>query len=168
MNNLLTALLSGGGNSQIVDFALNWLFNQPMATTFAKTLNWDVNHMRQVVKGGIDYIAQNYQQRQPFAKTIEQRCADTTRIYNELQGFECLNETEKRYLSASMSGFNAKEIHDSLNVQESVEHVAKTIQQAQEKYLNSAKMAGIGATKSDVEQTYKVNMTELFKKNSSS
>jgi hypothetical protein len=67
-----------------------------------------------------------------------------------------------------MSGFNAKEIHDSLNVQESVEHVAKTIQQAQEKYLNSAKMAGIGATKSDVEQTYKVNMTELFKKNSSS
>ena len=167
MNNLIASLLNGG-NGQLMDIALNWLFSQPMATTLAKTLNWDIQHMRQVLKGGIEFISQNYQQRQPFAKTIEQRCADTTRIYNELQGFECLNETEKRYLSASMSGFNAKEIHDSLNVQESVEYVAKTIQQAQEKYLNSAKMAGIGATKSDVEQTFKVNMSELFKKSSSS
>lgn len=167
MNNLIASLLNGG-NGQIMDIALNWLFSQPMATTLAKTLNWDIQHMRQVVKGGIEFISQNYQQRQPFAKTIEQRCADTTRIYNELQGFECLNETEKRYLSASMSGFNAKEIHDSLNVQESVEHVSQVIQQAQEKYLKSAKMAGIGATKSDVEQTFKVNMSELFKKTSSS
>lgn len=167
MNNLIASLLNGG-NGQLMDIALNWLFSQPMATTLAKTLNWDINHMRQVLKGGIEFISQNYQQRQPFAKTIEQRCADTTRIYNELQGFECLNETEKRYLSATMSGFNAKEIHDSLNVQESIEHVSQVIQQAQEKYLKSAKMAGVGATKSDVEQTYKVNMTELFKKTSSS
>lgn len=167
MNNLIANLLNGG-NGQLLDIALNWLFSQPMATTLAKTLNWDIQHMRQVVKGGIEYISQNYQQRQPFAKTIEQRCADTTRIYNELQGFECLNETEKRYLSASMSGFNAKEIHDSLNVSESIEHVSQVVQQAQEKYLKSAKMAGIGATKSDVEQTFKVNMNELFKKTSSS
>lgn len=167
MNNLIAGLLNGG-NGQLMDIALNWLFSQPMTTTLAKTLNWDISHMRQVVKGGIEYISQNYQQRQPFAKTIEQRCADTTRIYNELQGFECLNETEKRYLSATMSGFNAKEIHDSLNVSESIEHVSQIIQQAQEKYLKSAKMAGVGATKSDVEQTFKVNMSELFKKSSSS
>ena len=167
MNNLIASLLNGG-NGQLLDIALNWLFSQPMATTLAKTLNWDISHMRQVVKGGIEYISQNYHQRQPFEKTIEQRCADTTRIYNELQGFECLNETEKRYLSATMSGFNAKEIHDSLNVSESIEHVSQVIQQAQEKYLKSAKLAGVGATKSDVEQTFKVNMSELFKKSSSS
>jgi Na+/phosphate symporter len=166
MNNLLQSLL--GGNMQVMDFVLNWLFNQPMTTSFAKTLNWDLSHMRQVLKGGIEYVSNSYKQRQPFAKTLEQRCADTTRIYNELQGFECLNETEKRYLSARMAGFNAKEIHDSLNVQESVEHVSDIINKAQEKYLQSAKLAGVGASKNDVEQTSKVNMTELFKRTSGS
>ena len=160
MNNIIQSLL--GGNANVMDFVLNWLFNQPMTISIAKTLNWDLSHMRQVLKGGIEYISKNYQQRQPFAKTLEQRCADTTRIYNELQGFECLNETEKRYLSARMAGFNAKEIHDSLNVQESVEHVSDIINKAQEKY------AGVGASKSDVEQTLKVNMTELFKRTSGS
>lgn len=166
MNNLLTSLLSG--NVQLTEFVVNWLFNQPMATTIAKTLNWDIANMQQVVKGGIEYITKNYQQRLPFAKTIEQRCADTTRIYNELQGFECLNETEKRYLSAKMAGFNAKEIHDNLNITESVEQVASITAKAQEKYLQSAKLAGVGATQSEVEPTSRVNMSELFKKTSSS
>ena len=166
MNNLLQSLL--GGNVQILDVILNWAFNQPMATNIAKTLNWDIHHMRDVVKSGIEFVSKNYQQRQPFSKTIEQRCADTTRIYNELHGFECLTEIEKRYLSASMAGFNAKEIHDSLNVQESIEQVATTISKAQEKYLQASKLAGIGNTKNNVEETSRVNMNELFKRLSGS
>lgn len=161
MNNILQSLL--GGNVQIMDFVLNWIFTQPFIINMAKTLNWDISHMREVLKGGIEYVSKNYKQRQPFAKTIEQRCADTTRIYNELQGYQCLDETEKRFLSARMAGFNAKEIHDSLNISESVEHVANVINKAQEKYLESAKLAGVGATKTEVEQTSKVNLSELFK-----
>lgn len=157
--------MSGGASSQVLDFALNWILSQPMATQFCKSLNWDVQNLRSTIIGAIDYATKSYQNRVPFAKTIEQRMNDTTRIYQEMFGFESLSELEKRLLSARMAGFNVREIQSGMGLEEkySVEQITSMIQEAEKKYAVASKNAGIGIMGGNIEPSSKIDLNSIFK-----
>lgn len=168
MNNFLQTILQSvmqnGGQGQVVDFALNWIFQQPKAIAFCKMANWDIAHLKEAIKGGISYVSNAYSQRQPFAKTIQQRNEDVVKIFTELQGFACLDDTERKVLAAKMAGFNAREAWEGLNLQNSmsVEQVIQVGNSAQEKYLNAAKLAGVGASSNSVEESAKVDLNSVL------
>lgn len=170
MNGLLQTLLANGGSSQLLEMALNWAFSQPMANSLCKSLNWDINHAKQSIVGLIDFATKTYQQRTPFSKTIEQRMADTTQIYQELVGYHTINEFERRLLASRLAGFNAKEIQVGLALQDkySVEQISDIINEAQKKYLESSKKAGVSAVGGNIEQSSNVNLQEMFQKISGS
>ena len=165
MNSILQALLANGASGQIIEFALNWALSQPVATNICKNLNWDVSNLRSTILGAIEYASKSYQNRVPFAKTIEQRMADTTKIYQEMVGFESLSELEKRVLSARMAGFNVREIQSGMGLEDkySVEQLSAMVDTAQKKYSDVAKMAGIGVVGGNVEQSSKVDLNAIFK-----
>ena len=91
--------------------------------------------------------------------------ADTTKIYQEMVGFESLSELEKRVLSARMAGFNVREIQSGMGLEDkySVEQLSAMVDTAQKKYSDVAKMAGIGVVGGNVEQSSKVDLNAIFK-----
>jgi hypothetical protein len=162
MLSLIQSLL--GGNGQMSDIAINWIAKHPNTIALCKTMNWDVNSFCDTIKGGFGYLTNSYKERPPFAKTEQQRLEDTKKVYLELKGYECLDETERMILACKTAGFNAKETFDGLKLEStlSVEQVANIGMTAQEKYLKVAKMAGVGATTSSVEQSSNINLKEIF------
>ena len=170
MNGLLQTLLANGGSSQLLEMVLNWAFSQPMATNLCKSLNWDIANAKQTILGIIDYASKSYSQRVPFEKTLEQRVSDTTRIYQEMCGYESLTEFERRLLSAKLSGFNAKEIQIGMNLQDkySVEQIANITEEAHKKFLESTKKAGVSAIGGNVETSAIVDLQNVFSKISGS
>lgn len=169
MNNLLQTILGafsqGKGNGQIVEFALNWLFQQPNAVAVCKAMNWDIANLKDAIKGGISYASKAYSERIPFVKTVEQRVQDVKTIYKELQGFACLDELEAMVLASKLAGFNAKEILHGLELNDkmTVEQISNMALAAQEKYSKAAKEAGIGITANNIEQSSNVDLTSVFK-----
>ena len=169
MNGLLQALLSNGGSSQLLEMALNWAFAQPMANSICKSLNWDIGNAKQTIVAIIDHATKSYQARVPFSKTIEQRMTDTTQIYQELVGYNTITEFERRLLASRLAGFNAKEIQIGLALQDkySVEQISDIITEAQKKYLEASKNAGVSAVGGNIEQSANVNLQDVFSKISS-
>jgi hypothetical protein len=124
-----------------------------------------VQNLRSTILGAIDYASKSYQNRVPFAKTIEQRMNDTTRIYQEMFGFESLSELEKRVLSARMAGFNVREIQSGMGLEDkySVEQMTTMISNAEKKYTEASKNAGIGVMGGNIETSTKVDLNAIFK-----
>ena len=163
---ILASIMQNGGQGQIVDFALNWLFNQPKAIAFCKFVNWDINHLKNAIKGGISYVSEAYSKRETFAKTETQRMEDCARVFTELQGFNCLTNQEAQILATKFAGFNAVEAWKGLGLQNSmnVERFIEIGNQAHEKYMQVAKQAGVGVSANGVEPSSNVDLKTLFSK----
>ena len=163
-NNPLSAILGILGNGKISDTITDWIITNPNVVSVAKSINWDLYDAKETLTEVFEIAKKRFSERKPFSKTIEERLEATKRNFVEMLGYDCLNDTEKKMLSASLSGFNANEIKSYLDEAKnlSVEQVTQAIDVAYDKFSKATKLAGVGMSKNGIEQSQSIDFSKAF------